>query len=315
MRAQRPQQRTLVVHDQDAPHDAHSSVRLLQLCDRETDHHRDAPARRVLDGQLAADRVDETPRDRETETDTGVARGVAEALERLEDALSLRERNPATAVDDAEVDAAGHDGRLDPDRACPGPSAGPRCRRRSRPLVRASAGSTSTQRQGLGDVDDDAARGVAQARERGRHDLVEPGGPARELERARLQPAHVEQVLDELVEPVGLGVDAAHELVGVGARPVDVGLQPSARQRLDRRERRAQVVAHGREQRVRASRSPATGSRPCSPPLAGGASRRSRRGTRAARRRGAARRRAAAARSSRARDRRAVRSAHRRRAS
>ena len=62
-------------------------------------------------------------------------------------------------------------------------------------------------RQGLGHVDDDVAGTVAQARERGRNDLVEPGRPAREVERSRLQTAHVEQVLDEIVEPIGLGVD------------------------------------------------------------------------------------------------------------
>ena len=153
MRTERTQQRTLVVNDQDATHDAHSSCSAARSCNRETDDHRDATARCVLNRQLAADCVDEPPRDREPEPDAGVARRVAEALERLEHSLSLRERDPATSVDDPQIDAIGHGRRFDrePDRSVP--SDAPRCRRRSRPARSSSAGSTSTSGRRLGYVD------------------------------------------------------------------------------------------------------------------------------------------------------------------
>ena len=153
-------------------------------CNRETDDHRDAATGRVLDGQLAADRVDESPGDRKPEADTGVARGVAQALERLEHASSLRERDPAAPVDDAEVDPIGHRGGFDPNglvrpewrTALSTTFATARSR---------SAGSTSTSGRVSGTSTTHTTGAVAQARDRGRHDLVEPGGPCA---RARARP-------------------------------------------------------------------------------------------------------------------------------
>ena len=68
-------------------------------------------------------------------------------------------------------------------------------------------------------------------------------------ERAGLEPAHVEQVADERVEPVGFVVDRLEQLVRGGRVERDVLREQARRRGLDRRERRAQVVAHGREQR------------------------------------------------------------------
>ena len=79
-------------------------------------------------------------------------------------------------------------------------------------------------------------------------DLVEPDVAHHELDRAGLQPAHVEEVPDQVVEPVGPLVDGLEELPGGGRREVDVALQQAADRRLDRRQRRPQVVRHGCQQ-------------------------------------------------------------------
>ncbi len=70
-----------------------------------------------------------------------------------------------------------------------------------------------------------------------------------QLERSRLQAAHVEEVADEGVEAVGLLVDRREELVLLGRSPVDVSLQQARHRGLDRRERSAQVVRDGGEER------------------------------------------------------------------
>ena len=53
--------------------------------------------------------------------------------------------------------------------------------------------------------------GVAEAGERGGHDLLQPTARLH-VSAPALQPAHVEQVADEAVEPVGLLVDGREEL-------------------------------------------------------------------------------------------------------
>ena len=68
-------------------------------------------------------------------------------------------------------------------------------------------------RQRLGHVDQHLVPGVAEALERSRHHLVESDVPPDELERTRLETAHVEQVPDEVVESIGLLVDGLEQLV------------------------------------------------------------------------------------------------------
>ena len=112
-----------------------------------------------------------------------------------------------------------------------------------------SPGSASTRRERLGDVDVDVGGSGAEARERGGDDLVDADRRQADVERAGLEPAHVEQVADERVEPVGLLVDRGEELASCLGRPVDVVLEQARHRRLDRRERRAQVVRDGGEER------------------------------------------------------------------
>ena len=251
MRAQRAQQRTLVVHDQDAAHDARSSVDCC-CCNRETDHHRDAAARRVLDGQARRRprrRIPSRPRDPRPTPVSLV--GVAQALERLEDALSLRERDPAAPVDDAQVDPTGHDGTPRPGPACRRPECRTALSTTFATARSSSAGSTSTSGNDSGTSTTTSPRRVAQARERGRHDLVEPDG-------ARLESSSApdcSRLMSSRFSTSLLSRSASASMLrmksSVSARDQSTsGLQPAARQRLDRRERRAQVVAHGREQRV-----------------------------------------------------------------
>ena len=63
-----------------------------------------------------------------------------------------------------------------------------------------------------------------------------------------LQPAHVEQVDHERVEPVGAVLDGLEQVGTVLVGPVDARVAQAAHRRLDRRQRRAQVVGHGGEE-------------------------------------------------------------------
>src|SRR5581483_10794944 len=68
-------------------------------------------------------------------------------------------------------------------------------------------------------------------------------------ERAGLQAAHVEQVADERVEPFRLVVDRLQQRLARGRIPLHVVGQQAGGGGPDRRERRAQVVADGGQQR------------------------------------------------------------------
>ena len=93
-------------------------------------------------------------------------------------------------------------------------------------------------------------------------------------ERAGLEAAHVEQVADEAVEPVGLLVDGDEERSRCVVGPGDVVLEQARHRRLDRRERRAQVVATRAEQRGAQVVAPRPAPRPARPrPAAAGVSR------------------------------------------
>ena len=79
-------------------------------------------------------------------------------------------------------------------------------------------------------------------------------GAGVDVERAGLEPAHVEQVADEGVEPVGLLVDRARGTRRCAPRCQSTSsLQQARDRRLDRRERRAQVVGDRCRSAVRSS--------------------------------------------------------------
>ena len=69
------------------------------------------------------------------------------------------------------------------------------------------------------------------------------------LQGSGVQAAHVQQVADQGVEPVGVLLDRGEQVGLVGLGPLHVGLPQAAHAGLDRGERRAQVVADSREQR------------------------------------------------------------------
>ena len=70
-------------------------------------------------------------------------------------------------------------------------------------------------------------------------------------ERAALDPAHVQQVAHEPVEPIGLEVDRLEPPPGARSSvQVDLGIHQAAGGGTDRRERRPQVVRHGVQERV-----------------------------------------------------------------
>ncbi len=218
------------------------------MTDSEADNHRDAAAWCVLDDELAVEGFDEAFRDREAESDTGRVVGVAQPLEGLEQAVALRHGNACSAIDDAQMHTPSDLVGLDAYDAS---------RRRVSERVVDDVGDGAFQQRRidvdtgkrLGNGDDNPIGAGAQARECRRDDLVESDRSFRRVERARLQPADVEEVVDELVEPIGLLVDRAHELVCLAARPAHVRLQPARGQRLDRGQRRAEVVADGPEER------------------------------------------------------------------
>ena len=130
-----------------------------------------------------------------------------------------------------------------------------RCRRRSRPPARAArrrparAAASPARRRST------RPRVSAEALQRRGHDLVEPDRRASaSSQRARLQPAHVEQVADEVVEPIGLLVDRLEELARarVASRSTS-GWQQARHRRLDRR----RAACAGRATPRRAARSAA----------------------------------------------------------
>ena len=74
-------------------------------------------------------------------------------------------------------------------------------------------------RQRVVDVESHGAIRGAEAGERRREHLVQCDRGGRDVERSRLQPAHVEEIADERVEPVGLLLDRGKELVACRGRP------------------------------------------------------------------------------------------------
>ena len=88
---------------------------------------------------------------------------------------------------------------------------------------------------------------------------------------AGLDAAHVEQVADEAVSRSVSSSMVARNSSRSLVRPGDVGLAEAADRRLDRRQRRAQVVGHGLEQRACAARWPRPAPRPGPPRRRGGA--------------------------------------------
>ena len=205
--------RRLVVDDE---HPRHRTATAEPLGHREADDHRRPAARGVLDRQLAVHRLDEAAGDRQPEADAGaVRRGGRRGAGTAGTPARGRRRGSRAPVDDADVDVPA----LAPDDARLRPGAGARAATRGRrsPIRLASArsnraASASTSGSVSGTVDVDVGRPGAEAGDGGEHHLVDRDRADVHRERRRLQPAHVEQVADEVGEAVGLALDRRLEL-------------------------------------------------------------------------------------------------------
>ena len=241
IRAERAKDLRLVVDDEDPGHS-----RGLQAND-----HREPAAGSVLDLDRASHRLDEPLRDREAEPDT-FARGSSRRAAGT-GGTSARARLPARRGRgrrphvDAAVDGPGDDPRSDP-------------RRRVRPAALAiDVGERALEQPGVGEHRRAASSGtststsaaaVAEAAQRGGNDLVEAdrlwvdarAAPVwRRLMSSRLPTRAFRRSVSSSI--------VARNSCRASSGPVDVVLEEARHRRLDRGERRAEVVGDGREDR------------------------------------------------------------------
>ena len=177
----------------------------------------------VLELELAAHRLDEALGDGEAEPDPVAVRRCRRAAGT---ARTPRRARRAGCPGRGRRRARRRRRRPRPPRRAPA-IAGRRARERvgdevgDRPLEQRRVGDDRRQR--LGDVDVDRARRARRGwRARRARPRRAPTARSVDVERAGLEPAHVEQVADEAFEPVGLLVDRVEELAGAARRPVDV---------------------------------------------------------------------------------------------
>ena len=180
---------------------------------------------------------------------------VAQPLERREHRLLDPRRHPGTVVDDPQrhpVPAPPRPGTARAVIVDRRPRAGVclsafsttlAITRSSRPAS-ASAGGRSSP---ISDLDPVGVRRSAE----GRPVTALPRSTSVEQrsDRARLQPAQVEQVADQGVQPVGRLLDGGQQLLLVLRRPGDRGVAQAADRGLDRGQRAAQVVRDRGQQR------------------------------------------------------------------
>ena len=206
-------------------------------------------AGRVVDRDLAAHRLDEPAGDRQPEADPAAVRtgrraaGTAGTPRRADRrgmpgprSTTRRSTRRPTAPASTRTGSSGgdHASALSTTLATP---------------ARAAPGRLDT-RERLGDVDVDASPRSAEARERGGHDLLEADvaharAGARRLWSRLMSSRLPTSVFSRSVSSSIVCEQLARRL----GRPVDVALQQARDRRLDRRQRRAQVVRHRCEQR------------------------------------------------------------------
>ncbi len=171
---------------------------------------------------------------------------VAEPLERLEDAVPVGRRDAGPVVDDPQVDPVGDGAGLDADRCA---------RRRVAEGVGDEVGDGPLEQRGIGlrpaAVDSSTATSTASVgplrlarRRRRRPPRSRPAAGA-----TRSAPALSRLMSSRLAtswssRSVSSSMVSRNSAVGLG-RPVDVALEQAGDRRLDRGQRRAQVVGHG----------------------------------------------------------------------
>jgi hypothetical protein len=95
-----------------------------------------------------------------------------------------------------------------------------------------------------------AGQPAVEVAQRRAHDVVQRLPFPPQHQPARLQPRHVQQVVDQAVHPLGLGVDRVEHLGAGGGRRGVAGLDQRAGGAGDCGQRRAQVVRYAGQQRV-----------------------------------------------------------------
>ena len=201
----------------------------------------------LVGDQRAAHRLHEAAGDRQAEPDAARGAAVVALLERLEHPLARSAGTPGPWSTTSSLALSAP--------AAAVTSTGPR-RRRGAPRCREVGEHALEQprvgldeRQVLGHVDLDARRRARHGEHRGADDLVERDRLGLHGHRARLEPAGVEQVRDDR-RPAGRPTPRSWPAARrARRRTIDVGLAQRADGRLDRGQRRAQVVADGGEQR------------------------------------------------------------------
>ena len=173
---------------------------------------------------------------------------VAEALEREQHPSPVRRRDAAPTVHDPDLHGVGPDAGLHVHR-----DAG----RAVAQGVGDDVGQAAFEQDRIGHHQWELVERVDRQLGRRRAEVVGTGGDGvgdrgradRHRQHADLQAARVEEVADHDVEPVGLGLDGRQRVGDLGRGPRHVRVAHPGDHRLDRRERAAQVVGDGAEQR------------------------------------------------------------------
>ena len=163
------------------------------------------------------------------------------------DRLALGRRDAGTAVDHAQFDDVGVRAGRHPDLLVG---------RRVAKCVLHQVGHDAFEQAGVGehlgqggrdvDVEFLVARRVVQS---AAHHVVESDRAGRHGQHSRLQTGQVEQVGHQTGEPIQRVVGAREQFLAVALTPRDVGTAQAGHGRLGRRDRSAQIVADGVEQR------------------------------------------------------------------
>ncbi len=168
---------------------------------RQAQHHGQSATGGGFRDQCPAHRLGQAARQGQAETDPGAVRRVAEPLERLKHLVTLAVRDARPVVDDAQLDPfallAGGDQRRPVRRTIVQRVAD---QVDQDPLEQAGVGRG--RGQVIGDAHDDRAARLTDFVQRGRDRVLQPHPRCCHAERTGLQPAHVEQVLDQPSQPL-----------------------------------------------------------------------------------------------------------------
>jgi hypothetical protein len=89
----------------------------------------------------------------------------------------------------------------------------------------------------LGDVDDHSGSDRSETVDRPVEDIIDPRRSQGDPHRTSVEAAHVQQVVNQIGQPIRLGVDRLGEAAGLVGRPLDVPGQQTGRGGLDARQR------------------------------------------------------------------------------